>query len=270
MTDAWGAYLSAEIRIDLPGGAIRVFPAPAMQASGAFPDPAGRPVTVLTAHNPGGVIADPAVNARAQALLEGELASRGRAWWPAAGADPSWSHVEDGVAIPGIGEAEAMELGAAFGQGAIFVLTPTSRRLIDCVTGQRSVTGWVIVPEADLADDDATYHDTADGEPGVEGDRETESALERLVGDLGPDPRAWAASGDGAVLAESRWEAAEPGAGDGLGGAAGDGPASGDFLVRIGGTYVIYQTDGADWEWDDLDAADDATAIARFRDHQGD
>jgi hypothetical protein len=66
------------------------------------------------------------------------------------------------------------------------------------------------------------------------------------------------------VLAESRWGAA------GDGGGAGDGPASGDFLVRIGGAYVLYQTDGADWEWDDLDAADDAAAITRFRDHQGD
>jgi hypothetical protein len=261
VTDAWDAYLSAEIRIDLPGGAVRVFPAPAMQASGAFPDPAGRPVTVLTAHNPGGVVADPAVNARAQALLEGALAGRGRAWWPAAGADPSWSHVEDSVAIPGISEAEGRELGAAFGQEAIYVLTPTSRRLIDCVTGRRSVTGWVIVPEADLADDGTAGDDLA-----VEGDRETEAALERLVGALGPDPRAWVAAGDGAVLAESRWEA---GAAIEPGDTAGDGPASGDFLVRIGGTYVIYQTDGADWEWDDLDAADDATAIARFRDHQG-
>lgn len=248
MSDAWDAYLSAEIRIDLPHGAIRVFPAPAMQASGQFPDPAGRPVTVLTAHNPGGVVAAPAANARAQALLESELASRGRAWWPAAGADPSWSHVEDGVAIPGISEAEALELGAAFGQEAVFVLTPASRRLIDCVTGRRSVTGWVIVTEADLADD---------------GDRETEAALERLVGELGPDPRAWGGRAGGVLLAESRWE--PDGAGDG----AGEVPASGDFLVRVGGTYVIYQTDGADWEWDDLDAADDATAIARFRAHQG-
>ena len=250
MSDAWDAYLSAEIRIDLPAGAIRVFPAPAMQASGRFPDPAGQPVAVLTAHNPGGVVTDPAANARAQALLEGELARRGRAWWPAAGADPSWSHVEDGVAVPGISEAEALELGAQFGQEAIFVLTPGSRRVIECVTGRRSVTGWVIVAEADLAGEDMT-----DG-----GDRETEAALERLVGELGPDPLAWGAFGDAAVLAESRWD---PG-----GGAAGV-PARGDFLVRVGGSYVIYQTDGTDWEWDDLDAEDDATAIARFRAHQG-
>src|SRR5207237_329876 len=77
------------------------------------------------------------------------------------------------------------------------------------------------------------------------------------------------ASGDGAVLAEARWEAGQPGTGVGASGTAGDEPASGDFLVRVSGTYVIYQTDGADWEWDALDAADDATAIARFRDHQG-
>ena len=115
----------------------------------------------------------------------------------------------------------------------------------------------MIVPEADLAEDGTAEDGTAEDALAVEGDRETEAALERLVGELGPDPRAWAASGDGAVLAESRWEA------------AGDGSASGDFLVRVCGTYVIYQTDGADWEWDDLGAADDATAIARFRDHQG-
>jgi hypothetical protein len=253
VTDAWDAYLSAEIRIGLPDGAIRVFPAPAMQASGEFPDPAGRPIAVMTAHNPGGITVEPAANARAQALLESEVTSRGHLWWPSAGADPSWTHVEDGVAIPGISEAEALELGAKFGQEAIFVLTPASRRVIDCVTGRRTVTGWVIVAEADLADDELD----------AGGDRATEAALERLVGELGPDPRGWGTSWGGAVLAGSRWEPDE------YGDAAGDVPASGDFLVRIGGTYVIYQTDGADWEWDDLDAADDATAVARFRAHQG-
>jgi hypothetical protein len=253
VSDAWDAYLSAEIRIDLPGGAVRVLPAPVMQASGEFPDPAGRPVAVLTAHNPGGISAGPAANAQAQALLESELASRGHRWWPSAGADPSWTHVEDGVAIPGISEAEALELGASFGQEAIFVLTPASRRLIDCVTGRRAVTGWVIVAEAGLAGDDRPD----------EGDRATEAALERLAGKLGSDPRAWGASWDGAVLAESRWDPGESG------GADGGIPAGGDFLVRLGGRYVIYQTDGADWEWDDLDAGDDAMAVARFRDHQG-
>jgi hypothetical protein len=263
VTDAWDAYLSAEIRIDLPGGAIRVFPAPAMQASGAFPDPAGRPIAVITAHNPGGITADPAANARAQALLEDEVESRGHPWWPAAGADPSWTHVEDSVAIPGISEAEALELGVKFGQEAIFVLTPASRRVIDCVTGRRAVTGWVIVAEADLAEDASADDDLTGDDLDDEGDREIEAALKLLVGEGGPDPRAWGSAWDGAVLAESRWEP------DKSGDPVGDVPAGGDFLVRIGGTYVIYQTDGGDWEWDDLDAADDAAALGRFRAHQG-
>jgi hypothetical protein len=252
VTGAWDAYISAEIRIDLPGGAVRVFPAPALQASGDFPDPAGRPIAVLTAHNPGGVVADPAANARAQALLEGEIDSRGLPWWPAAGADPSWAHVEDGVAIPGISEAQALELGARFGQEAIFMLTAASRRVIDCATGRRSVTGWVIVAEADLADGNG-----AGGNAAGEGDPGREAALERLVRELGPDPRGW---GD-ALVAQSRWEPEQEG--------AGDVPAGGDYLVRISPGYVIYATDGADWEWDDLDAGDDASAIALFRAHLG-
>jgi hypothetical protein len=253
VTDAWDAYLSAEIRIDLPGGAIRVFPAPALHASGQFPDPAGRPVAVITAHNPGGVAAGPAANARAQALLHAELAAQGRPWWPAAGADPSWSHVEDSVAIPGISEAEALELGARFGQEAIVVLTPASRRVIDCATGRRSVTGWAIAAEADLAADDGA------GDGADDNGQETGAALGRLVGELGPDPRAWG----GAVLAEARWEPDDGAV------AGGDVPAGGDFLVRVGGAYVVYQTDGADWEWDGLDAADDAAAVALFRARQG-
>lgn len=100
---------------------------------------------------------------------------------------------------------------------------------------------------------------------GDEGDSGTEAALERLAGDRGPDPRAWGGAWDGALLAESRWEPADDTAGSTAGGI----PASGDFLLRVGSGYVIYQTDGADWEWDDLYAADDESARAEFRAHQG-
>ncbi len=103
------------------------------------------------------------------------------------------------------------------------------------------------------------------GAGGDAGDVETEAALERLVSDLGPDPRAWGGAWGGALLAESRWEAA----GDAPDDAAGDIPASGDFLLRVGPAYVLYRTDGGDWEWDDLYAADDSGALAQFRAHQG-
>jgi hypothetical protein len=235
----WEAYITTEVRIELPGGAVRVFPAPPLQASGTYPDPAGRPIAVITAHNPHGQLADPERNALAQARLEDDLTGRGLEWWPAAGADPTWEHVERSVAVPGLTEADALALGAKYEQEAIFVLTPASRKVIDCVTGRRTITGWVIAREADLA---AEEFETA-----------LEDTLDHLVASHGPDPRGWNVP----VLAESRWDSG--------GKDPGNGPVAGEFLVRVGGRYVIYETEGVDWGWDHIDASDDETAIAAFR-----
>jgi Protein of unknown function (DUF3293) len=220
---AWESYVTTEARIDLPGGAVRVFPGPPLQASGAYPDPAGRPITVING----------------DARLAAELTSRGLDWWPAASGDPSWTSVEEGVAVPGLSEADALALGARFGQEVIVVLTPASRRVIDCATARRSVTGWTIVGEAEL------------------GQEELEAALEddldHLVGEHGPDPRAW----DVPVLAESRWGSEEP-EGEGT-------PVTGEFLVLLREHYVIYETEGVDWGWDYIEAPDDESAIGAFR-----
>jgi hypothetical protein len=241
---AWEAYVTTEVRIDVPGGSVRVFPGPPLQASGSYPDPAGRPIAVLTAHNPQGRVVSDEANAAAQKLLEEELAGLGLEWWPAAGADPSWEHVEQGVAIPGMSEADALALGARYDQEAIFILTPASRKVIDCVTGRRSITGWVIVPEADLA---AEEFETA-----------LEADLERLVTTRGPDPRDW----DVPVLAESRWDAGDEGRAGAWGGAV---AVAGEYLLRLGSRYVIYETEGVEWGWDHIDAPDDESAIAAFQ-----
>jgi len=219
---AWDAYVTGEVRIELPGGAVRVFPGPPLQASGDFPDEERRPITVITGGAP----------------LEAELTSRGLPWWPAVSADSSWTHSEPCVAVPGLSEADALALGARFGQEVIVVLTPASRRVIDCASGHRSVTGWVIVSEADL------------GREEVEAD--LEDGLEHLVGEHGPDPRGW----DVQVLAESRWDAESAGGGIGV---------PGEFLVLLRDRYVIYETDGVEWGWDYIDAPDDASAIEAFR-----
>jgi hypothetical protein len=219
---AWDAYVTTEVRIELPGGAVRMVPGPPLQASGSYPDPEGRPIAVITAGAP----------------LAAELTSRGLPWWPAAGADPSWTHVEQGVAVPGLSEAEALALGTRYGQEVIIVLTPASRRVIDCATGRRSVTGWIIASEAELA--------------GQELEADLEDDLEQLVADHGPDPRGWGI----AVLADSRWDAGSDG--EGL-------PAAGEFLVRLRDCYVLYETEGVEWGWDHVDAADDDSAIAAFR-----
>ena len=241
---AWDAYVTAEIRIELPGGPVLVYPAPPLQAAGRYPDPEGRPIAVITAHNPGGVVAADEANAKAHAALEAELNRRGLAWWPAAGADPQWSHVEASVAVPGMSEADALALGAEFGQEAVFLLTPVSRKVIACATGRRSVTGWSVVPEAEVS---------ADAAQSVED--EVAHALEHLVDEFGPDPARW----PDAPLAESRWHGEAHGGVPGL-----EDEVSGEFLLHINDWYVLYETVGAEWDFEVLEASDDATAITEF------
>ena len=178
----WEAYLTAEVSIEAPGGPVRVFPAPPLQASGLYPDAGGRAISVITAHNPGGVAADAARNERAQQSLEDELARLGVPFWRAA-AGQDGHPAEPSVAVPGMAEPDALALGARYGQAAIFVLTPASRKVIDCATGRRALTGWVIVAEADLADE----HDEA-------AEAEVVAALERLAEGFGPIPGTGAAS----------------------------------------------------------------------------
>jgi hypothetical protein len=147
---AWSAYIDAILRIEVPSGVIWVRPAPVPGTSGEYPGPDGRAICVITAHNPGGRVACGAENAAAQARLVAELEKRGLTWWPAAGGDSSWTHVEDSAAVIGMGEADAIALGAQFGQDAIFVLTVADRQVVGCAERRVVATGWSIEPEADL------------------------------------------------------------------------------------------------------------------------
>jgi hypothetical protein len=51
--------------------------------------------------------------------------------------------------VIGVNEADAVALGAEFGQDAIFVLTPADRRVIGCADRRVVATGWSSEPEAD-------------------------------------------------------------------------------------------------------------------------
>jgi hypothetical protein len=138
----WDAYVSAVIRMEAPGGVFWVRPVPVARTTGEYPDPAGRTIYVMTAHNPGGQVASGTTNAAAETRLAVELQRRELAWWPATGGDPSWTHVEPGAAVVGVDEAEALALGAQFGQDAIFVLTPAGRRVLGCADRRVVATGW--------------------------------------------------------------------------------------------------------------------------------
>jgi Protein of unknown function (DUF3293) len=144
----WDAYVMALVRIEPPGGALWLKPAPVFRAEGRYPDPAGRPISVITAHNPGGRRASDRANAAAHTRLEAELRRRGLSWWPAAGGDVSWTHVEPSVAVVGLSEPDAVALGAAFEQDAVFVFTRMDRRIVSCTDGRVETTGWTIEPVA--------------------------------------------------------------------------------------------------------------------------
>ncbi|HTU72570.1 MAG TPA: DUF3293 domain-containing protein [Trebonia sp.] len=139
---AWGAYVDAVLRITPPSGALWLRPAPLTVTSGDYPDPDGRTIFVITAHNPGGRTVPDSDNDLAQARLVAQLQERGLTWWPAAGGDEPWTHVEESAAVIGLTEAEARALGAQFGQEAIFVLTPRERQVVACADSRVTATGW--------------------------------------------------------------------------------------------------------------------------------
>ena len=147
----WDAYEHAVLRIEAPGGAIWVRRMSVLRTAGEYPDPDGRTIYVITAHNPGGRLAPGAENAAAQARLAAELERRGLTWWPAAGGNPSWKHVEASAAVVGIDAADAIALGTQFGQDAIFALSPRYRQILGCAGRRVTSTGWSIEPEPDVA-----------------------------------------------------------------------------------------------------------------------
>jgi hypothetical protein len=143
----WDAYVEAVVRIESPAGVRWLKPDSIFRTEGRYPDPDGRPIYVLTAHNPAGTLASDEANAAAQARLESHVRARGLTWWPADGGDPSWTHVEAGVALVGIAEADAIALGAEFKQDAIFAFSTANRRVISCTDARVETTGWSAEPD---------------------------------------------------------------------------------------------------------------------------
>jgi hypothetical protein len=143
----WDAYVMAVVRIETPDGVRWLKPDSIFRTEGQYPDPDGRPIYVLTAHNPDGRLVSDAANAAAQARLEAQLRQRGLTWWRADGGDPTWTHVEAGVALIGIAEAVAVALGAELKQDAIFAFNPAYRRVVSCTDTRVETTGWSSEPD---------------------------------------------------------------------------------------------------------------------------
>ena len=53
-------------------------------------------------------------------------------------------HREEGVAVVGVSEADAVALGARYRQDAVFAWTPAEWTVVACAGGRRVASGWSI------------------------------------------------------------------------------------------------------------------------------
>jgi len=86
------------------------------------------------------------VNRRAHVALINRLDREGRTWFPAVGGDPSWTNTEESVIVPGLGPADARDLGRELGQDAVFVWDTAGWSIHSCTHDRRVTPGWTIKP----------------------------------------------------------------------------------------------------------------------------
>jgi len=138
----WSTYTKAVVDLYPPARtAIRIYPADP-DVLGDWPPGLQPPVYVLTAWNPGTLRPGEAVNHARQSELLSILESWALELWPAVGRDLDTSHYEESAAVSGVPEADALELGARFGQDAIFCWTRTSWSVVSCSGNRRHDAGW--------------------------------------------------------------------------------------------------------------------------------
>ena len=139
---SWEQYATAVVRVTVSCGTLHVCPAPPGQTDGHFPDGRGRTIHIITAHNPAGELATDEANQAAHARLLQVVQERTREFYPAAGGDPEWTHVEQSLAVIGLDDEQACALGQQFVQDAIFAWTPTQWSVIACAGTRCLVSGW--------------------------------------------------------------------------------------------------------------------------------
>ena len=144
--DLWVSYAKTIVDVMPPGeAALRITPAPKGEV-GTWPVRFTPPVFVITAWDPGVDRPEVAVNRERQRALEADLRQFTAELWPAVGLDPDSKHYEEGVAVSGIPEEDAIRLGSRYGQNAIFAWTPTAWMILSCVDARHHESGWIVEP----------------------------------------------------------------------------------------------------------------------------
>ncbi|MGN6722795.1 MAG: DUF3293 domain-containing protein [Marmoricola sp.] len=122
----WDAYDDSVVDIDV-GDRQVTLAREGVLAGG----PLATPLHVITAYNPGGAAPD-GENATAQRALEDTLSERGVSYYLAIGRSRDHSWREPSVAAAGLSDEEAIAIGRAFRQDAIFLWDGESLRVIAC------------------------------------------------------------------------------------------------------------------------------------------
>ena len=139
--DAWDQYARTEVVISRAEGDLVVRPAPP-GVLGEWPWPTDDPLYLLTAWDPGPARPGIEVNRRRQEELEAVVRPMVSAAWSAVGTDPCTGHREEGIAVGGISEEVVLEIGARFGQDAVFAWSPQGWDTVSCRDGRRRRGGW--------------------------------------------------------------------------------------------------------------------------------
>jgi len=95
-----------------------------------------RPLTVITAYNPGSERPDEAQNRAANERLRQTLIARGTQYHDAVGQSADRSHSEPSFAVPDLTEQQAHELGLEFDQACVFYWTGKLGKLLWCTEGE--------------------------------------------------------------------------------------------------------------------------------------
>jgi hypothetical protein len=145
--DPWASYARTVVVFVRPGASNVVVEPARPGQTGTWPWPTADPVYVLTAWDPGDARPAEEENRANQAALEAELRSLGPdELCDAVGVDPVSGHREEGAAVRGLPIDAVLDLGARYGQDAVFEWTPPAWAVVACRGGRRSDFGWAATP----------------------------------------------------------------------------------------------------------------------------
>jgi hypothetical protein len=146
--DPWASYARTVVVVVLPDTTNLVVEAAAPGRAGVWPWPTDDAVHVLTAWDPGDARRGEDENRANQSALESAvvvLGPNGR--WDAVGVDPMSGHREEGLAVSGLSLDAVLDLGAAFGQDAIFEWTRSAWSVVACRGDRHLDFGWAVAPD---------------------------------------------------------------------------------------------------------------------------